>query len=89
MSATEILGFAAAILTTVSFVPQAIKVIRTRNTDGISLLMYTLFTSGMSMWLIYGFIIGSRPMIISNSITALLSAIILVMTFRNHLWKRA
>lgn len=89
MSATEILGFVAAILTTVSFVPQAIKVIRTRNTEGISLLMYTLFTAGMSLWLVYGLIIGSRPMIISNSITALLSAIILAMTFRNHLRKRA
>lgn len=88
MSATEILGFVAAISTTVSFVPQAIKVIRTRNTDGISLLMYALFTAGMSLWLIYGIVIGSRPMMISNLITALLSAIILGMTFRNHLRKR-
>lgn len=87
MSFTEMLGFVAATATTISFVPQAIKVIRTRNTDGISLLMYALFTTGMSLWLIYGFIIASRPMIISNFITALLSAIILILTLRNQLRK--
>lgn len=87
MGFTEILGFVAATATTISFVPQAIKVIRTRNTHGISLLMYALFTTGMSLWLIYGIIIGSRPMIISNFITAILAAIIFVMTLRNQLRK--
>ena len=89
MSFTEMVGFVAATATTISFVTQAIKVIRTRNTDGISLLMYALFTTGMSLWLIYGFTIGSRPMIISNFITAVLSAIILIMTFRNHVGKHS
>ena len=57
----DVIGILAAFLTTVSFVPQAILAIRTRRTDGISLLMYSMFTLGVAVWLVYGLLIGSLP----------------------------
>lgn len=72
-----IIGYLAAFLTTVSFVPQAIKTVRTRDTSSISLGMYVLFTLGVMMWLAYG--LGTRqwPIIIANAITVVLATIIL------------
>ncbi|MEO8061840.1 MAG: SemiSWEET transporter [Pseudomonadota bacterium] len=74
---TEWLGFAAAALTTSSFIPQAFMTIRTRNTSGISLGMYVVFTIGVATWLAYGLAIMSWPMILANTITLGLAAIIL------------
>ncbi len=79
---TEIIGFMAAILTTASFVPQAVKVIRTRNTEGISLWMYIMFSAGVACWLAYGILLHYRPMIVANSITLLLASTILIMKLR-------
>jgi len=73
----EIIGTIAAIFTTSSFLPQAIKVVRTKDTHSISLVMYILFVIGVFMWLIYGVLIGSRPIVIANIITISLSSIIL------------
>lgn len=78
----EWLGFAAAILTTLSFVPQAAKTIRTKETHGISLLMYVAFTIGVGFWLAYGFVLMSWPMILANAVTLLLSLTILAMKLR-------
>jgi MtN3 and saliva related transmembrane protein len=74
---TEWLGFAAAALTTGSFIPQALMTIRTRNTSGVSLGMYVVFTVGVAIWLLYGLALNSWPMIIANTITLVLAAIIL------------
>ena len=74
---TEWLGYAAAALTTGSFIPQALMTIRTRNTSGISLGMYLVFTVGVGVWLAYGLAIGSWPMILANTITLALAAVIL------------
>jgi len=74
---TELLGFAAAALTTGAFLPQAVKTIRSRNTSGISLAMYVIFTIGVLLWLLYGLRIGSWPMIIANTITLGLALTIL------------
>lgn len=73
----NIIGFTAAALTTGSFIPQALQVIRTRNTEGISLLMYIIFSAGVGCWLIYGIILNYLPMIVANSITLLLTLTIL------------
>ncbi len=73
----EWLGVVAATCTTLSFVPQAAKTIRTRDTSGISLWMYLVFTVGIAFWFCYGFVLHSWPMIVSNAITFLLSATIL------------
>jgi MtN3 and saliva related transmembrane protein len=79
---TEWLGFLAAALTTGSFIPQAIKTIRTRDTSGISLAMYVVFTLGVAAWLGYGVMIESWPMIAANSITLCLAATILICKLR-------
>jgi len=71
------LGYAAAALTTGSFIPQAIMTIRTRDTRGISLGMYVVFTVGVGTWLAYGIAIDSWPMIAANTITLGLAATIL------------
>jgi MtN3 and saliva related transmembrane protein len=79
---TEFIGFLAAILTTVSFVPQAVQILRTRETGGISLVMYILFTVGIVAWLVYGVMIASLPVILSNIVTLALAGIILTLKAR-------
>ena len=78
----EWFGYAGAFLTTSAFVPQAIMTIRSRNTSGISLAMYVIFTMGVALWLAYGIALGSGPMIIANSVTLLLAATILLLKLR-------
>ncbi|MEZ5464655.1 MAG: SemiSWEET transporter [Lysobacteraceae bacterium] len=78
----EFVGFTAAALTTFSFIPQAIKTFRSRDTQSISLGMYVIFTIGIACWLAYGVLLGSWPMIIANLITLSLAAAILSMKLR-------
>jgi MtN3 and saliva related transmembrane protein len=82
MNIIVIIGYLAAFGTTVSFLPQAIKTIQTKNTSGISLYMYTLFTIGTLFWLIYGIMIHSLPVAIANAITLIFASIILVYKLR-------
>lgn len=77
-------GYVAATLTTVAFVPQAIKTLRSRDTHSISLGMYVVFTTGVGFWLLYGVYLKSWPMIAGNVITFVLAATILVAKLR---WK--
>jgi len=78
----EWFGYAAAVLTTGSFIPQAVMTIRTRNTTGVSRGMYIIFTLGVALWLAYGIAIDSLPMILANSVTLLLAATILALKLR-------
>ena len=75
-------GYVAATLTTLAFVPQAVKTLRTRDTRSISLQMYVVFRIGIAFWLAYGLVLHSWPMIVSNIITLVLSAAILAMKLR-------
>jgi MtN3 and saliva related transmembrane protein len=77
MANMEWAGYLAAVMTTLAFVPQAVKTIRTRDTRSISLGMYVVFTIGIAFWLVYGIALHSTPMILSNIVTFLLSATIL------------
>jgi len=79
----EWMGVVAAICTTLSFVPQAAKTINTRDTSGISLGMYVVFTVGIGFWFGYGIVLHSWPMIVSNAITFLLSSTILCLKLRH------
>lgn len=79
----EWLGYAAAVLTTLAFVPQAIKTIRSRDTSGISLAMYVVFTVGIGFWFLYGLALGSWPMILANITTFVLALVILVLKLRH------
>jgi MtN3 and saliva related transmembrane protein len=83
-SVIDILGYAAASLTTSSFIPQAMRTLSSSDTRGISLSMYTLFTSGIALWLIYGALTGNGPLIIANAITVVLSGLILQRKLENH-----
>lgn len=78
----EWMGYVAAVLTTLAFVPQAAKTIRSRDTRGISLAMYAVFTIGVGFWLGYGLVLGSWPMIVANTVTLLLAATILALKLR-------
>ena len=71
------LGYLAASLTTLSFVPQALLTLRTRDVHGISASMYSLFTLGVALWLAYGLALGEWPIIAANAVTLALSATIL------------
>lgn len=78
MTTINMIGFAAAILTTASFLPQAVKTIRTKDTSGISLFMYSLFTLGTLFWFLFGLFSHNMPVMIANVVTLLFAAIILV-----------
>ena len=83
----EIIGYLAATLTTASFLPQAILTIRTRDTESLSLSMYSLFTLGVFCWLIYGIYISDKAIIFANAITLVLAASILSFKIYNVLFK--
>jgi MtN3 and saliva related transmembrane protein len=74
---TQWLGYAAASFTTLSFLPQALLTLRTRDVSGISLGMYSAFTFGVALWLWYGWRLGEWPIIVANAVTLLLAAVIL------------
>jgi MtN3 and saliva related transmembrane protein len=82
MPLSELIGFAAAALTTASFVPQALHTFQTKDVRGISLGMYSAFTLGVALWLAYGLLLNAWPIVIANAITLALAASILVMKLR-------
>ncbi|MBI5891607.1 MAG: SemiSWEET transporter [Nitrosomonadales bacterium] len=82
MAAQEWIGGIAAALTTCSFIPQVVRVWQTRHTKDISLLMYSLFTAGVALWLAYGILLGAWPIIVANGITLLLAGMVLVLKLR-------
>jgi len=78
----EWLGYIAALLTSSSFIPQAVMTIRSRNTQGISLAMYVIFTVGVALWLAYGIYLDSWPMILANTVSLGLAATVLGLKLR-------
>lgn len=83
MDLADIMGGLAATLTTISFFPQAVQVFRTRDTQAISLAMYTLFTMGIACWGIYGLMTLQWPIIIANGLTFVMAAMILALKARD------
>lgn len=78
----SLIGFVAAFCTTAAYVPQVLRILRTRSTKDISLGMFSVMTVGVALWLVYGIMLGSAPIIVSNIITLALSATILVLKLR-------
>jgi MtN3 and saliva related transmembrane protein len=78
----HIFGYIAAILTTLSFLPQTIKTIKEKNTEGISLIMYSMFTTGVFLWLVYGLFVSDIPIILSNGVTLTLATTILFLKIK-------
>ena len=73
----DLIGYVAATLTTISFFPQALKTLRSKDTNSISLRMYLLFTTGVMFWSIYGWMVGDRPVLIANLITLVPAIVVL------------
>ena len=82
MTFVDGLGYAAAALTTTSFVPQAWLTFRSRDVSGISLAMYSAFTLGIALWLGYGVLLRAWPIVIANLVTFVLAAGMLAMKLR-------
>jgi MtN3 and saliva related transmembrane protein len=82
MTVHELIGYGAAFLTTLSFVPQAWLTFRTRDVRGISLGMYSVFTVGVALWLLYGLMMGAWPIVVANAVTLALASVILCMKLR-------
>ncbi|MBV5326012.1 MAG: SemiSWEET family sugar transporter [Chlorobium sp.] len=80
---TTLIGLVAATCTTCSFLPQVIKILRTKRTKDVSLLMYTILTTGLFLWLIYGFILKDLPLILANTVSFTLSMCVLVLKVRH------
>lgn len=77
-----LIGTVAASLTTLSFVPQAVRTFRTRDVQGISLWAYAMFCTGVALWVLYGIYLGSLPVILANVVTLALAVGILGMRVR-------
>ena len=82
MAAEILVSSIAAILTTAAFVPQALHIIRYKETRAISLQMYVVFAIGVAFWLLFGFMIWNWPMIVANTITLALALTILRMKLK-------
>jgi MtN3 and saliva related transmembrane protein len=82
MQLADWIGTVAATLTTASFVPQVLHTFRTKDVSGISLGMYSAFTLGICLWLVYGLLLDAWPIVIANAITVSLATCILVMKLR-------
>jgi MtN3 and saliva related transmembrane protein len=82
MNLTDLMGYIAASLTTLSFVPQALHTFKTKDVRGISLGMYSVFTTGIALWLVYGLMLQAWPIVVANAITFVLAAAILWMKLR-------
>ncbi len=78
MNIITIMGFVAGALTTISYIPQALKIWREKYAKGVSILMYTIISIGIFLWLIYGIEIYSLPIITANAISLILSILILL-----------
>lgn len=78
----NMIGSIAAILTTFAFLPQVIKVIKTKDTESIALGMYLMQVLGIALWLAHGLVIQDLPLILANSVSFILSGTILVYKIR-------
>lgn len=79
MDWVTLIGIMAGVFTTLSFLPQVIKAWKTKRTEDLSLSMYLIFVSGVVLWLVYGIIKADLPIILANSVTAILAGSVLIM----------
>ncbi|MBT6568359.1 MAG: SemiSWEET transporter [Flavobacteriaceae bacterium] len=80
----ELLGFVAAFLTTFGFVPQAIKIFKSKDTSSISLSMYVVLLLGVSLWLVYGILLQRPAIILANSVSMILQLWIIIITLKHR-----
>jgi MtN3 and saliva related transmembrane protein len=85
----DLVGTLAGVLTTVSFVPQVVKTWRSGSAEDLSLFMFTLFSAGLLLWLVYGIALRSLPIILANGITLVLALSIVMLKIRDMLRRRS
>ena len=78
----EAVGFAAAVLTTLCWLPQAVKIVREKQTAGLSLVTQSAFSLGVGLWFAYGVMVGSPSLVVANFATLVLSLVILALKLR-------
>ena len=82
MEVSDMLGYLAGTLTTAALVPQVWRTFRTKDVSGISLRMYSIFTTGIAVWLAYGIFLKETPMMLANGVSLVLACAVLVMKLR-------
>lgn len=83
-SIVDLLGYVAATLTTVAFLPQVLLAWRSRDLTGISLPMYLIFVTGVAFWLVFGILTEILPIIIANTVTLVLAGSVLLLKIRDR-----
>ena len=83
INAIAVIGLLAGTCTTISFLPQVIKTVRAKETKDISLLMYIVLAAGILLWTVYGILIKDFPVILANSISFVLAAVILTLKIKH------
>ncbi|MBZ5559936.1 MAG: SemiSWEET transporter [Acidobacteriia bacterium] len=81
-SSPDWLGYLAAALTTIAFLPQVIKTWRTKSADDLSLVWLTLFSSGVFCWMMFGVVLRSTPIILANGVTLVLAVVLGILKLR-------
>jgi MtN3 and saliva related transmembrane protein len=84
MNISDLVGYFSAFLTTFAFIPQAYHSWKTRDLSGVSLPMYSIFSAGVAGWLVYGLMIASWPIVIANTITFVLSCVVLWLKLKHR-----
>ena len=82
MKITTVIGLIAATITTLSFIPQVVRIWKLKETRDISLLMFVILGIGIFLWIIYGFLLRDLPLILANSITFIFVLVILFFKFK-------
>ena len=82
MESTTLFGLMAGTLTTVAFVPQVVKIWKTKSADDISFGTFFIFSLGVFFWLVYGLMIGALPVVLANAVTLVLAVVIIVLKMR-------
>lgn len=80
----QAIGMGAAVLTTVAFVPQVLKTLRTRSAGDLSLTMLVVFSTGLALWFCYGLMIDSWPVMLANAVTLILNLVLLALKLRSR-----
>ena len=79
MHDVEYIGFIAGFCTTIAFLPQIVKIVKTKSTKDVSLLMYVIYCIGVIMWILYGYLVNSHSIITVNIITFILGVTVIWM----------
>lgn len=83
MNATNIIGFLAALICSISMTPQVIKIYRTKKTEDLSLWAFSVLATGLFLWFVYGLLIKSMPVILGNAIGFTFAMYIVIMKIRH------